>query len=401
MDNRTVKLAIHGGSPVRDSYLSYGRQWITEEDIQSVVETLKSPFLTQGPRIKEFEKKVAKVVGAKFAVAFANGTAALHGACYAAGIGPGDEVITTPMTFAASANCVRYCGGTVIFADIDPETYNIDPQQVRSKLSTQTKAIIPVDFTGQPADMDELMLLAKEHGLVVIEDAAHSLGATYHGRSVGSIADMTMLSFHPVKHITTGEGGVITTNSEEYYQKLLLFRSHGITRDPQLLEKEADGPWYYEMVDLGYNYRITDLQAALGISQLTRLPEFVDRRREIADIYHQRFSQNPYVKIPFQLNDRESSWHLYILQLELEKLVASRKEIYEALQAENIGVNVHYLPVHFHPYYQRLGYQKGIAPISEKLYEQIITIPLFPAMNDQDVNDVISAVEKVLSAYAK
>jgi len=401
MDNRTVKLAIHGGSPVRDSYLSYGRQWITEEDIQSVVETLKSPFLTQGPRIKEFEEKVAKVVGAKFAVAFANGTAALHGACYAAGIGPGDEVITTPMTFAASANCVRYCGGTVIFADIDPETYNIDPQQVRSKLSTQTKAIIPVDFTGQPADMDELMLLAKEHGLVVIEDAAHSLGATYHGRSVGSIADMTMLSFHPVKHITTGEGGVITTNSEEYYQKLLLFRSHGITRDPQLLEKEADGPWYYEMVDLGYNYRITDLQAALGISQLTRLPEFVDRRREIADIYHQRFSQNPYVKIPFQLNDRESSWHLYILQLELEKLVASRKEIYEALQAENIGVNVHYLPVHFHPYYQRLGYQKGIAPISEKLYERIITIPLFPAMNDQDVNDVISAVEKVLSAYAK
>lgn len=396
-----MQLAIHGGARVRDTYLSYGRQWITEEDIQTVVQTLQSPFLTQGPKIKEFEEKMAAAVGAKYAVAFANGTAALHGACYAAGISAGDEVITTPMTFAASANCVRYCEGTVVFADILPDTYNIDPGKVRSLITERTKAIIPVDFTGQPADMEEIMAIAREHNLVVIEDAAHSLGATYKGERIGNIADMTMFSFHPVKHITTGEGGVITTNSEEFYQRLLLFRSHGITREQALLHNSSEGPWYYEMLDLGYNYRMTDIQAALGITQLSRLDDYVARRREIANQYNLRFQENPALVIPAQSAASVSSWHLYVIQLRLENLTASRKTIYEALLVENIGVNVHYIPVHLHPYYQQLGYEKGLAPNAEALYERIITLPLFPAMEEQDMEDVITAVEKVLSYYLK
>ncbi|GAA4718794.1 UDP-4-amino-4,6-dideoxy-N-acetyl-beta-L-altrosamine transaminase [Brevibacillus fulvus] len=401
MQMKRETLAIHGGSPVRDSLLSYGRQWISEADIQAVMETLRSPFLTQGPKIAEFESKIAETAGAKYAVAFSNGTAALHGACYAAGIGEGDEVITTSMTFAASANCVRYCGGTVVFADILADEYNIDPEQIRAKITKQTKAIIPVDFTGQPVDLDEIMQIAREHNLVVIEDAAHSLGASYRNKPVGSIADMTMFSFHPVKHITTGEGGIIVTNSEEYYQRLLLFRSHGITRSAALLEKEAEGPWYYEMLDLGYNYRMTDMQAVLGVSQLSRLPEFVARRREIAARYNHHFAGHRLVVAPQQREDRESSWHLYVIQLELDKLNATRSEIYRALQAENIGVNVHYIPVHLHPYYQKLGYQRGDCPVAEKLYERILTLPLFPAMSEQDILDVLQAVDKVLAAYEK
>ncbi|MFD2369375.1 UDP-4-amino-4,6-dideoxy-N-acetyl-beta-L-altrosamine transaminase [Brevibacillus sp. GCM10020057] len=393
------KLAIHGGAPVRDTYLSYGKQWVSEQDIEAVVQTLQSPFLTQGPKLKEFEEAVADKVGAKYAVAFSNGTAALHGACYAAGITAGDEVITTPMTFAASANCVRYCGGTVVFADIRPDTYNIDTQKIRSLITPRTRAIIPVDFTGQPAELSEIMEIAREHNLLVIEDAAHSLGAFYKGKRVGSIADMTMLSFHPVKHITTGEGGVITTNSKDLYDKLLLFRSHGITREASFMHKQPEGPWYYEMVDLGYNYRMTDLQAALGRSQMERLDEFVYRRRQIASEYNRRFANNPLVNIPYQLDGCDSSWHIYVIQLNLENLTVGRKEVFEALIAENIGVNVHYIPVHLHPYYQNLGYKPGIAPISEWLYERIITLPLFPAMSDQDVEDVICGVEKVLSYY--
>lgn len=397
---KDATLAIHGGTPVRASYLSYGKQFISEEDIAKVVETLRSPYLTQGPTIKEFEEKIAKVVGAKYAVAFTNGTAALHGACFAARIGEGDEVITTPLTFAASANCVRYCGGTVVFADICPDTYNIDPEQIRKQITERTKAIIPVDFTGQPAKLDEIMKMAKEHNLVVIEDAAHSLGATYQGKPVGSIADMTMFSFHPVKHITTGEGGIIATDSEEYYQRLLLFRSHGITRDTALLQRKSEGPWYYEMQDLGYNYRMTDIQAALGISQLSSLVQFVARRRQIASLYNKQLAHLPLV-LPYQASEGESSWHLYVIQLQLEKLRVGRKEIFEALVAENIGVNVHYIPVHLQPYYQAAGYEAGLAPQAEALYERIITLPLFPTMSDDDVFDVVKAVEKVMKAYEK
>jgi perosamine synthetase len=401
MGTKQDTLAIHGGRPVRDTYLPYGRQSISEQDIAEVVETLRSPFLTQGPKVNMFEEKIAQAVGARYAVAFSNGTAALHAACYAAGITTGDEVITTPMTFAASANCVRYCGGTVVFADIHPDTYNIDPDSIRSRITERTKAIIPVDFTGQPADLDEIMSLAREHNLIVIEDAAHALGATYKGKSIGSIADMTMFSFHPVKHITTGEGGIITTNSDEFYQRLLLFRSHGITRDSNFLVSESEGPWYYEMLDLGYNYRMTDIQAALGISQLRSLDKFVARRREIAERYNRFFDHNPFLVRPYQAPDRESSWHLYVIQLALEKLTATRKEIFQALQAENIGVNVHYIPVHFHPYYQNAGYAKGLAPTAERLYERIITLPLFPGMSDTDADDVMEAVTKVLDVYGK
>lgn len=396
-----IQLAILGGQPVRASLLPYGRQWIDEADIETVIQTLKSPFLTQGPKIKEFEDSVAQYVDAKYAVSFSNGTAALHGACFAAGIGIGDEVITTPMTFAASANCVRYCGGEVVFADIESDTYNIDKYKIKSLLTPKTKAIIAVDFTGQPADMDEIMDLARERKLVVIEDAAHSLGAEYKGRKVGSIADMTMFSFHPVKHVTTGEGGVITTNSAEFYEKLLLFRSHGITRDKDLLELKNEGDWYYEMHELGFNYRMTDIQAALGYSQLGKLDGFVKRRQEIAKQYSEAFGKNLAIIIPFQKTDRESSWHLYIIQLNQNQLTAGRKEVFDALRKENIGVNVHYLPVHYHPYYKKLGYGKGIAPIAENLYEGIISLPLFPAMVDSDIQDVVKAVDKVVNHYRK
>jgi perosamine synthetase len=375
----------------RESFLSYGQQWITDGDIEAVVAVLKSPFLTQGPKIQEFERKVADYAGAKYAVAFSNGTAALHGACFAAGIGEGDEVITTPITFAATSNAVLYCGGKPVFADIDERTYNIDPKEIRKHITPNTKAIIPVDFTGQPADMDAIMEIANEYGLVVIEDGAHSLGAEYKGRKVGTLAHMTMFSFHPVKPVTTAEGGVIVTDSEEYYEKLKRFRSHGIIKHN--LSRD-EGPWYYEMVDLGYNYRMTDLQAALGISQMDKLDRFIERRREIANMYNEAFKTMDSVILPKQLEGTQSGWHLYILQLKLDKLKRSRREIFESLRTENIGVHVHYIPVYWHPYYQKLGYRKGICPKAERWYEQALTLPIFPKMTDEDVNDVIEAVKR-------
>ncbi len=386
--------------PVRESYLPYGRQTIEEDDIQAVVEVLKGDYLTTGPAVQKFEKEFAEYVGAKYAVSFSNGTAALHGACFAAGIMEGDEVITTPMTFAASANCILYQGGTPVFADIDNSTYNIDPKNIEKLISERTKAIIPVHFTGQPVALDEVHAIAKEHNLIVIEDAAHALGATYKGSKIGSTSDMTMFSLHPVKHITTGEGGIITTNNKFYYEKLIQFRSHGITRDNDKL-MDNHGPWYYEMQFLGYNYRLTDIQAALGSSQLKKIDRFVETRRKYVDMYNQAFQEVPEITIPFQADDCTSSWHLYIIRLHLEQLAATRKEIFEALSSENIGVNVHYIPVHLLPYYQQLGYEKGICPIAEELYEQIITIPLFPGMTEDDVNDVIGSVTKVINHYRK
>lgn len=384
---------------IRNTYLPYGRQSIDEQDIEAVVQVLKSDYLTTGPAIEIFEKKVADYVGAKYTVAFSNGTAALHGACFAAGVSTGDEVITTPMTFAASANCVLYQGGKVVFADIDPHTYNIDPNAIEKKITRKTKAIIPVDFTGQPASLDPIYALAKKHKLIVIEDAAHAIGAMYKGKKIGSLSDMTMFSFHPVKHITTGEGGMISTNSKEYYEKLLQFRSHGITRDVDKLQ-ENHGPWYYEMQFLGYNYRMTDIQAVLGSSQLDKLDMFVEKRRDIVAQYNEAFKNVQQITIPFQNEDSESSWHLYIIRLRLRELVVGRKEIFEALQKQNIGVNVHYIPVHLLPYYQRLGFEKGSLPNAEQLYEEIITLPLFPTMTEQDVLDVITAVKRTIEAYA-
>ncbi|KEK23383.1 UDP-4-amino-4,6-dideoxy-N-acetyl-beta-L-altrosamine transaminase [Bacillus gaemokensis] len=391
-------LGIHGGKPVREVYLPYGQQQIDEHDIHSVINVLKGDFLTTGPTIQQFEKAIAQYVGAKYAVSFANGTAALHAACYAAGISEGDEVITTSMTFVASANCILYQGGRPVFADIDYETYNISTESIEEKITSKTKAIIPVHFTGQPVELDTIKKIAKENNLIVIEDAAHALGSTYKKQKIGSIGDMTMFSFHPVKHITTGEGGIITTNNSVFYEKLIKFRTHGIERDPKRL-LENQGPWYYEMQYLGYNYRMTDIQAALGLSQLSKLDSFIKIRKKYVEIYNMEFGTLSEISIPKQLHNTFSSWHLYIIRLNTRLLKCNRKEVYEALQKENIGVNVHYIPVHLHPFYQKLGYEKGICPQAEKLYEEIITLPLFPKMTEDDVWDVINAVKKVLLFY--
>lgn len=377
----------------RSNFLNYGKQSIDEDDIAAVVDTLRSSFLTQGPKVVGFEKEIADYVGAKYAVAFSNGTAALHGACHAAGIGSGDEVITTPITFAATPNAVLYCGGTPVFSDIDSVTYNINPADIKKKITSKTKAIIPVDFTGQPVDLDKIMSIAKEHDLVVIEDGAHSLGAIYKGRKVGSQADMTMFSFHPVKPITTGEGGIITTNSEEYYEKLRLFRNHGIKKLSYSLEQ---GDWYYEMTDLGFNYRMSDLQAALGISQMKKLDRFIERRQEIVTLYNEELASVPGVILPHQLNYTKSGWHLYIIQLDKAVLTKTRKEIFDEMRALNIGVHVHYIPVYWHPYYRKLGYEKGICPIAEKWYRHALTLPIYPEMTNEDVEDVVFALRETL-----
>lgn len=394
------KLAVYGGIPTRKEYLAYGRQTVDNGDIDAVVKVLKGDYLTTGPYVKEFEEKVAKYVGSKYAVAVSNGTAALHMACFAAGIKEGDEVIVSPMTFAASANCVLYCGGTPVFADIDPLTYNIDPEKVEEKISDRTKAIIPVDFTGQSVDMDRIKAISDKHGLLIIEDAAHALGSEYKGRKIGSQADMVEFSFHPVKPITTAEGGVITTNSEELYRKMMTFRTHGITRDYEVLN-ENHGPWYYEQQFLGYNYRLTDVQSALGTSQMIKLDGFIARRREIVRLYNDAFKGVKEIVTPFEADFSNSGWHIYVVKVNPDLLTATRKEIFEALQAENIGVNVHYLPVYLHPYYRKMGYKKGICPNAEELYENMITLPLFPSMNVQDVQDVIDAVNKVINHYRK
>lgn len=393
--------AILGGSPVRNKPLPYAKQYIDEEDCEAVNAVLKSDFLTTGPKAKEFEEVIADYVGAKYAVAFSNGTAALHGACYAAGIKPGDEVITTPITFAASANCVLYMGGTPVFADIDKETFNIDVEDIAKKITSKTKAIIPVDYTGQVVDLDAINELVKGTDIVVIEDSAHALGSKYKGERVGPIADMTEFSFHPVKTITTGEGGIITTNNEDYYRMLTNFRSHNITRDINQLENKDVGGWYYEQLDLGFNYRITDFQCALGISQMNKLDWFIERRKEIVQKYNDAFKDLDGVILQKNADFSDTVNHLYVLKLDLPKLKADRKEIYDAFLAENIGVHVHYIPVYWLPYYQRLGYKNGLCPNAEELYNCMLTVPLFPAMSDEDVNDVIDGFYKIINYYRK
>lgn len=370
-------------------YIPYGRQSVNEEDIQAVEEVLRSDYLTTGPKISEFEQKVCEYTGAKYAVAIANGTAALHAACFAAGIGEGDEVITTPITFAASANCAFYCGARPVFADIKPDTYNIDPQDIRRKITSRTKAIVAVHFTGQPCEMDEIQEIADEYGLTVIEDAAHALGADYKGKKIGNISDMTTFSFHPVKHITTGEGGMITTNDEKLYQRLKLFRSHGITRDEELLTRN-DGPWFYQQQFLGYNYRITDIQCALGVSQMKRLDSFVARRRELVKHYNEAFADTSAIICPAQQEGCHNSYHLYVIQVE------HRDEVFGKLRASNIGVNVHYIPVYQHPYYQEHGYKGVCCPNAEEYYRRVITLPLYPELTDEDQAYVIEQVKRAV-----
>lgn len=369
-------------------YIPYGTQSIDDEDIKAVVEVLKSNYLTTGPTIQKFEQKVADYLGVKYAVAVANGTAALHAACFAAGIQQEDEVITTPITFAASANCVLYCNGTPVFADICPDTYNIDPEDIKRKITKKTKAIIPVDFTGQPCELDQIYKIAKEYNLIVIEDAAHALGAEYKGKKVGSLSDMTIFSFHPVKHITTGEGGMITTNNETLYKRLLLFRTHGITREKELMTY-CEGDWYYQQLELGFNYRITDLQCALGISQMNKLDRFIKRRKQIAEQYNEAFHSIDGIIIPYQADNCSNSWHLYVIQ------VNNRKYVFDQLRSENIGVNVHYIPVYKHPYYQKNGYKDVTCKYAEQYYEHTISIPMYPELTKEQQEYVI---EKVIRA---
>lgn len=390
---------------MKHKYIPYGHQDINEEDIKSVIEVLKSDFLTTGPKVTEFEQKIAEYVGCKYAVAVSNGTAALHSACFAAGIKEGDEVLTTPMTFAATSNSILYTGGKPVFVDINKDTYNIDIDEIEKNITNKTRAIIAVDFTGQPAELFKIKELADKYNLIFIEDAAHSLGAEisdYSGKwhRVGSVADMTTFSFHPVKHITTAEGGMICTDDYELYNKLKLFRTHGITRDTELLMNKSKGKWYYEELFLGYNYRLSDLQAALGISQLKRLDKFIERRKHIAATYNNAFSQENFcdkITIPFQMENAKSSYHLYVVKLNLAAIGKSREQIFNELLEFNVGVNVHYIPVYYHPYYESLSYKKGLCREAEKLYEEMLTLPLYPGMSEDDINYVIECVAKVVT----
>jgi perosamine synthetase len=393
-------LAIHGGSPVRETFLPYGHQSIDEEDIQAVVEVLRSDWLTTGPKVDEFEDAFAEQVGAAHAVSFSSGTAALHAAAFAAGLKAGDEAITTPLTFAATANCVLYVGSTPRFADVSRDTLNLDPLEIERHISSHTRAILCVDYAGHPADLTAVREIGQRHGLVVIEDACHALGAEYRGQRVGSIADMTVFSFHPVKHITTGEGGMVTTQNPQYAETLRRFRNHGISSDAR--QRQSAGQWQYEMVLLGFNYRLPDILCALGLRQLTKLLANLARRREIAQRYSAAFKELTGVIPPAVRAEANPAWHLYPVRLQLERLATGRGEIFRALRAENIGVNVHYIPVHLHPYYRdKFGFRGGEFPVAEDAYERLISLPMFHGMSDQDADDVIQAVDKVLTSFGR
>ncbi len=394
--------AILGGTPVRDNKIYYGRQWISEEDIAAVSEVLRGPYITCGPKVTEAERKLESYTGAKHAVVVNSGTSALHCACIAAGVGEGDEVITTPITFAASANCALYCGAKPVFADIDPETYNIDPDSIRKCITDKTKAVIAVDYTGQAVKADEIRAICDEFGLVFIEDAAHSIGTKYNGKYVGNIADMTCFSFHPVKTVTAGEGGAILTNDDDLYQKLVLAHAHGITHDEALMEDAPhEGEWYYEEISLGYNYRMTDFQAALLISQMNKIDKFVARRKEIVKRYDEAFANLPGIIIQKNIPESDTSRHLYVIRLDLDKLTCTRREFFDAMSAENVQCQIHYVPVYWFPYYRHLGYEKGLCPNAEEVYKGIMSIPLYPKMTDRDVEDTIHAVTKLATYYAK
>ena len=393
-------LAIHGGTPIRETLLPYGHQSIDEEAIRAVVEVLRSDWLTTGPKVAEFEEAFAARVGAKYAASFSSGTAALHAAAFAAGLGSGDEAITSPMTFAATANCVLYQNATPVFADVTSDTLNLDPEQITGKITSRTRAILAVDYAGHPAEMAAIREIAQKRGLVVIEDACHALGAEYRGRQVGTLADMTVFSLHPVKHITTGEGGMVVTDDPKLAETMRRFRNHGISSDAR--HRQSAGQWHYEMVLLGFNYRLTDIACALGLEQLKRLDTNLARRRAIAEEYVLAFRDMPGVIPPVVRPDVNPAWHLYPVRLDLAKLSAGRAEVFRALRAENIGVNVHYIPVHYHPYYRdRFSLKPGAFPVAEDAYDRLISLPMFHSMSDRDVTDVIAAVRKVIGFYLK
>ncbi len=383
--------------------IPYGRQSISEDDIRAIIEVLRSDWLTQGPAVKRFEETVAGYCGAAHAVAANSATSALHLGCRALGLGPGDRLWTSPNTFVASANCGLYCGAQVDFVDIDPLTYNMCPTALERKLEIAAqedrlpKVVIPVHFAGCPCDMAAIGALAKQYGFFVIEDASHAIGSRYRGAKTGSCAysDLTVFSFHPVKIVTTGEGGMVLTNRPELYEALERLRSHGITRDPRCMAGDSEGPWYYEQIELGYNYRLTDLQAALGASQMGRLDEFVRRRHFLADRYGALLSHLP-LQVPRQAADAYSAWHLYVIRLDLGRIGKSRRKVFEALRAAGIGVNVHYIPVHRQPCYQSLGFRAGDFPEAERYYQEAISLPLFPALSEWDQERVVAALKEAL-----
>lgn len=401
----TSKPAVAGGVPVRDSMLPLAAAELKEEDERAVVEVLRKRKLGTGEKVREFENAVAEYVGAKYAVAVSSGAAGLHIALMAAAVGHEDEVITTPLTHPATSNCILYQNGVHIFVDVDPATFNIDAAKVKFRITGRTQALIPVHFAGNPSDLAALHELAEKNNLTVIEDAAHALGGEYDGRKIGSLSDLTVFSFSDPQHCYTGEGGMVTTNSEELYQWMLVFRENGMVSDPKKLVRQ-EGPWRVEMQDRGYNYRMTDLQAALGISQLARVEDYILRRTAIAERYNNAFKGHPAVELPQQNPRGRSTWHYYIVALRMENLKASRAEILHALRKENIEASVHYLPVFLHPYYLWIGHpdvctiEGSLCPVAEDLYNRFLTLPLYPSMTDRDVNDVIEAVGRVLEYYS-
>ena len=388
-----AKLALDGGPPVRATMLPYARQCIDDDDRRAVDQVLRSDWLTTGPMVKEFEAARAQYTGATECVAVNTGTAALHAAVWAAGIGRGDEVIVPATSFVASANCILYAGATPVFADLSPDTLNIDPEDVLRKLTSRTKAIVAVDFAGHPCDHDALRAIAGEHGLTIIDDAAHSLGATFKGRKVGTLQDVTILSFHPVKHVTTGEGGMLLTGDATIAKRARSFRHHGIDLD--LHTRNRTNSWEYDVVDLGYNYRLPDINCALGVSQLAKSETWLARRRAIVEAYHKALHGHPMLQLPEQRSGCHSAWHLYVVRLNLEAITISRAQVFAALRAENIGVNVHYIPIPWMTHYARLGYVRGQWPVAESEYERVLSLPIFPSMTDQDLTDVIAAIDKL------
>lgn len=386
------------------NFIPYGRQNITKEDIGAVVEVLESDFLTQGPRVPEFEQAIKDQCDVKYALAMNSATSALHAACLALGVGEGDLVWTTPITFVASANCALYCGASVDFVDIDPKTYNLSTEALRKKLQSAKsigmlpKVVIPVHLCGQPCDMEEIHKLSQEYGFAIIEDASHAIGGSYQNQPIGNCkySDVTIFSFHPVKIITTAEGGVATTNSDVLAQKMDLLRSHGITRDTELMTHEADGPWYYQQIDLGFNYRMTELQAALGVSQMKRLNDITKKRHEVAKRYNELLKDLP-LMTPYQDSQGHSGLHLYVIRLDTNNINVTHKKVFEMLRAANIGVNVHYIPVHLQPYYKsKLGFEEGDFPESEAYYSQAISLPMYPELSEEEQAYVVQILRNIL-----
>jgi UDP-4-amino-4,6-dideoxy-N-acetyl-beta-L-altrosamine transaminase len=370
-------------------FLPYGRQNVDESDVRAVVDTLRGEYLTTGPAVTRFEDGLTAASGARHAVAVNSGTSALHAMYFAAGLGAGDEIVTSPLTFAATANAALYLGATVRFVDVEPDTGNIDASQVEAALTDRTKLIVPIDFAGQPADYDALVALARSRGIGLVADAAHSLGASHRGRPVGTLADASSVSFHPVKPITTAEGGAVLTDDATLARRARLFQTHGITKDTNELLDADEGPWWYEQHHLGFNYRLTDVQAALGLSQLRRLEAFIERRRALAALYDRAFANAAAIDLPGRRDYSLSGWHLYVIRV---RDATDRRPLFDHLRAAGIGVQVHYLPVYFHPYYRQLGYQRGLAPTAERFYSTAISLPIFPAMTDDDVTRVAETV---------